>query len=152
MLKICDNIMNNPSQIQKYGNLHARKINDKLQKCKPAMNLLYIAGFKKLNNNTRLVWTNTNNNIKSLINIHQTLQSILNKGTMTSNCDTKKGTDTMRQSETFHELISLGFTKEEASKAICISNDVDLSKYAQSSNEVSTEMVSFSLFLFFESC
>ena len=92
VLKIFGNIQNNPSQIEKYGDLHARKINDKLNKCKPALNLLYIAGFKKSNDSTRLIWTNNNNNMESLKYIHQTLQSIMNTETITSNSKKEKGT------------------------------------------------------------
>ena len=139
MLKICENIINNLSQIERYGNLHAhaRKINEKLNKCKPALNLLYIAGFEKSNNNTQLIWMNTNNNIQSLINIHQTLQSIMNTETTTS--------------DTFDELINLGFTKEEASTAISISNHIDSSQYAKVFNEVSMQMVFCFLCAFSES-
>ena len=137
MLKIFRNIIKNPSQIAKYGDLHAHRINDKLNKCKPALNLLYIAGFKKTNNNTRLIWTNTNNNIETLKYIHQTLQSIMNMETIASDSDKKKERMTMAKSETFDELINLGFTKEEASAAISISNNIDLTQCIEVANQVS---------------
>ena len=136
-------MLNNPSQIAKYGNLNTHRINDKLNKCKPALNLLHIAGFRKSNDNTRLIWPNTNNNVQSLKYIHQSLQSIMNTERIQSNLDKKKEKMTMVQSETFDELINLGFTKEEASTAISISTNIDLSQYTEEPNQVLTQMVFF---------
>ena len=61
LLKIYKNIINNPSQLQKYGDLHFGKISTKLSKCKPALDLLISSGFQKSNDNTRLIWTYINN-------------------------------------------------------------------------------------------
>ena len=141
VLKICRNIINNPSQTEKYGDLHLRKINNKLDKCKPALNLLYIAGFKKSNNNTRLRWINTNNNMKSLINIYQTLQSLMKTVKTASNSDKKDVTMKMAHSDTYEELINLGFSEEEASTAISISNGVDSSQNRKVCNGVSTQFI-----------
>ena len=50
----------------------------------------------------------------------------------------------MTQSNTYDELIHLGFTEEEASTAISISNGVDSSQITNIYNEVSTQVVNFS--------
>ena len=105
------------------------------------MHLLYIAGFKKSNNNTRLIWKNTNDNIKTLTNIYQTLQSIMNTQTMRSEYDKKQVA--MTRSETFDELIDLGFTEEEASNAISMSTDIHLPHSTIISNQVSFQCVFF---------
>ena len=75
-LKIFENILNNPLQIEKYGNLNFDKILIKLSNCKPALKLLFIVGFVKeraANNNTRLIWNNTKGNIEILSRIYKYL-------------------------------------------------------------------------------
>lgn len=70
------NIVNNPSQTQKFGNLNYDKINKKLLSCKPALQLLFISEFKKSvsdNNQTRLIWNNTTENMTILYSIQQIL-------------------------------------------------------------------------------
>ena len=74
--KICQNLINNPTQTQKYGHLNFDKINKKLSKCKPAMDLLYLSGFIKSNNNRRFIWQNTQNNMTMLKHIQNALKSI----------------------------------------------------------------------------
>ena len=69
--------MNNPTQIQKYGDLHFGKISQKLSKCKPALGLLLSSGFEKSNNDTRLIWTDANNNIILLNHIQTELKSMI---------------------------------------------------------------------------
>ena len=73
MIKILGNIINNPTQTQSYGDLNFKKLNVKLSKCKPALGLLVLCGFSKSQNNRRLIWRNTKNNIKILKHIHDTL-------------------------------------------------------------------------------
>ena len=58
--------------------MHTKRIQQKLHQCKPAFNFLFIAGFKYSNNKTRLIWKNTNNNVQSLQNVYDTLQSMAN--------------------------------------------------------------------------
>ena len=96
--QICDNIINNPSQTEKFGKLNFDEINKKLTSCKPALDLLFIAGFNKLSidNKTRLLWTNTNDNLTNLTLIHQIL-SLNNE-----------------QRETHITLINSGLTDQEA--------------------------------------
>ena len=79
LLKIYKNIMNNPTEMKKYGDLHSGKINKKLSKCKPAFDLLLLSGFRKANNDTRLIWTSNNNdsNVMLLKHIQNQLKSIL---------------------------------------------------------------------------
>ena len=64
--KIYGNIINNPTQTSKYGNLNLAKINEKLSTCKPALKLLYLSGFEKSKDNTRLIWKNANDNMNIL--------------------------------------------------------------------------------------
>ena len=83
MLKVSENILNNPSQIQKYGDLNAARILKALSKCRPALNLLFMVGFAKSTNNKRFVWTNTNKNVIALKYVHDTLKSMMNDETTT---------------------------------------------------------------------
>ena len=66
---------NNPGQREKYGNLKFEKINQKLSSCKPALDLLFLSGFKTSENNQRLIWANTNDNIIMIQKIQNELQS-----------------------------------------------------------------------------
>ena len=75
LLKIYKNLSNNPNEIEKYGDLNFYKIDQKLSSCKPAMDLLFLSGFTKSQNNNRLIWTNTNNNIMMVNHIQNALQS-----------------------------------------------------------------------------
>ena len=79
LLKICENIMNSPSIIEKYGNLNSAKIHSKLSRCKPALDLLLIVGFKLSNNNQRLIWSNTWTNRALITNLHDRLQMMEDK-------------------------------------------------------------------------
>ena len=78
LLKILSKIINNPTQTQKYGDLHLQKISQKLSHCKPGMRLLLLSGFKKSQNNKRLIWANTDENMKLLKHIHTKLSVIIN--------------------------------------------------------------------------
>ena len=77
LLKICSNIINNPTQTQKYGHLNLQKIGQKLSKCEPALKLLMFVGFEISENKTRLIWINTENNAMLLTHVKQTLSSII---------------------------------------------------------------------------
>ena len=77
LMKILSKIINNPTQTQKYGNLHGLKMMQKFAKCKPAGDLLLLSGFQPSNDNKRLIWTNTTNNMKKLKYIHATLSTML---------------------------------------------------------------------------
>ena len=107
VLKIFNNIINNPSKISKYGNLKFDKISKKLSMCQPALQLLFIAGFnvEDYNDKSRLIWRNTEENMNEMINIY----SVLNM-----NDD---------QMNTFICLINEGYTNEEAINAINLSNN-----------------------------
>ena len=74
-MKIFKNISDNPGQNEKYGNLKFNKINQKLSSCKPALDLLFLSGFKKSKNDKRLIWINTNDNIRIMQHIQNELQS-----------------------------------------------------------------------------
>ena len=54
LTKIFGKIINNPTQIQKYGDLHLQKMTAKLSNCKPCLDLLILSGFSKSKSNTRL--------------------------------------------------------------------------------------------------
>ena len=68
VLKIFTNILNNPSEIGKYGNLNFNKINKKLSIAmyKPVLQSLFIAGSNEYtsDNIPRLIWMNTSSNTK----------------------------------------------------------------------------------------
>ena len=85
ILKIFQNIANNPSQTHKYGNLSVKKITDKLSNCQPALKLLLLSGFETKQNNKRLLWTNTNENISTLKHIQNTLKSMTDTVSITNN-------------------------------------------------------------------
>ena len=59
-MKIFNDIINNPSQISRYGNLNFDTINKQLSMCQPALQL-FIAGFNVEihNDKSRLIWRNT---------------------------------------------------------------------------------------------
>ena len=76
LLKIVENLINRPTEIHKYGDLSYKKIKQKLSKCKPGLDLLYLSGFQKSGNDKRLIWKNTNNNVKMLKHIQHELKSI----------------------------------------------------------------------------
>ena len=63
----------------KYGNLHSKKIHNKLSKCKPALDLLFIVGFKISNNNKRLIWSNTTNNLVLISYLYDQMQRMKGK-------------------------------------------------------------------------
>eukprot|EP01083_Nonionella_stella_P007112 20529_1 len=66
LLKILDKLAANLSQSGKYGNLNFTKISAKLSRCKPALILLFHAGFKQSNDGKRLIWTHSDDAIQSL--------------------------------------------------------------------------------------
>ena len=84
VLKICGNIISNPSEISKYGSLNWNKVNVKLANCKVCLNLLFIAGFdfKTIDNNERLIWNNTPENMKQIEDIYLILN--MNQDELTS--------------------------------------------------------------------
>ena len=118
-MQISENLLHNQSQIEKYANLDAIEIKHKLSSCQPALNLLFIAGFAEINidNNPRLVWCNTTENMINLQNIHQILSF-----------DTQ-------QKETYSILIAAEFTNEEAINTI-----------TQQEQKSDTDMMDLSIF------
>ena len=104
LLKIFGNIINNPSQTQKYGNLHSNKIMNKLTKCKPGLRLLLLSGFEATENNKRLIWMNTNNNMLKLKNIQNTLKSMIDTKSITINNMPNK---TKSQTNNEHDITQL---------------------------------------------
>ena len=89
-MKIVKNIINHPSKTQKYGDLKLRTIVQKLTKCEPALKLLFLCGFKKSENNKRLIWSDTNNNIMKLRHIKIKLSMMLNNSASISKVNTKE--------------------------------------------------------------
>ena len=85
LLKISEKIMNNPSMTAKYGNLNSSKIHNKLSKCKPALDLLFIVGFKRSNDNARLIWTKTKSNFELIANLNDSLKSMQGRKMITNN-------------------------------------------------------------------
>ena len=77
LMKIFTKIINNPTQTQKYGNLHSLKMMQKFAKCKPAGDLLLLSGFTPSNDKKRLIWTYNTNNMMKLQYIHATLSTMI---------------------------------------------------------------------------
>ena len=96
-MKIFQNVMNNPSQTEKYGNLNLNKITNKLSNCKPVLQLLLLSGFEAKENNTRLIWTNTNENISILKHVQNTIQSMIDTDPTTSNDTSNQHIQTINQ-------------------------------------------------------
>ena len=70
--KTCNKLFNNITKLDKYGNLNYTKISQKLSKCVIALNLFFIAGFKKqfdIEKGERLIWNMSIQNIKSLTEV-----------------------------------------------------------------------------------
>ena len=89
LLKIYTNLINNPNQTQKYGDLNVNKMAKKLSKCKPAIQLLAISGFEINETETRCIWKNTTKNVTLIKHIKSILSMII-LPTKTNN----KGNDT----------------------------------------------------------
>ena len=70
---------------EKYGNLHSTKIHNKLSKCKPGLDLLFLVGFQISNDNKRLIWTHTRSNFLSIANLCDSLQSMKGKELISNN-------------------------------------------------------------------
>ena len=110
VLKIFNNIISNPSDIAKYGDLNFEKIKANLSKCLPALKLLFIAGFivkDNENEEKRLIWINTKENIKQMRNITEILK--LNSTEL----------------DTFICLLTDGYSEKDAINAINISKKDD---------------------------
>ena len=101
-MKIFQNIINNPTQTQKYGDLNLNKITRKLSNCQPALKLLILSGFKENENNQRLLWSNTTENMTTMKHIHHTLKSMIHTAPITKN-------DTSRQPQhqTQHDMVQM---------------------------------------------
>ena len=127
MLKIFKKIINNPSQIEKYGDLRLKRISAKLSKCQPAFDLLFIAGFRRRENNKRLVWSNTNDNNISLKRVYEKLKSMDNNGQSNLNDNMVNqmvlNILTTDQTETYNQLIKSGYNNDQAMTAITLSQN-----------------------------
>ena len=76
-MKIFSNIIKNPNQVGKYGNLNAKIMKKKLSLCDPAGDLLLFSGFELSNDNTRLIWKSTDQNMMIMKYIYNTLASMI---------------------------------------------------------------------------
>ena len=74
--------MNNPTQIEKYGNLSARKMIEKFSKCDPAREILLFSGFHLSENKKRLIWNTADGNLIKMKYIYNMLDSMMNPGSM----------------------------------------------------------------------
>ena len=89
LIKIFTNIINNPTNTQKYGDLHALKMMKKFARCKPAGDLLLLSGFQPSNDNKRLIWTKTTNNMMKIRYIYTTLSTMIDSSSATNNDHTQ---------------------------------------------------------------
>ena len=67
------NLRDNPSNL-KFGNLNHDKIAQKLTNCRPALSLLFTAGFARSADGERLKWKNTPSNQKLVTKIIRAIQ------------------------------------------------------------------------------
>merc|ERR1712048_950287 len=72
--KIFSNILNNPNDM-KFRDLNFSKIRAKLDKCRPAFYLLFVAGFNQSPDGSRLQWQNTTVTMPMLIKTNNGLQA-----------------------------------------------------------------------------
>eukprot|EP01084_Bolivina_argentea_P169004 292997_1 len=72
--KLLLNIVNNPSQTEKYGTLNFGTILEKFENCQPALDLLFYVGFKISTDGTQLQWTYNDGKLESLKIIYNILQ------------------------------------------------------------------------------
>ena len=85
LLKIFSNLINHPIKRKKYRAFNnAKKINKKLSRCKPAQHILLLSGFTLSNDQTRLIWMNTNENMMVIKYIHNILSSMTNPAQITN--------------------------------------------------------------------
>ena len=74
--KIFTNILNNPNEL-KFRDLNFSKIRAKLDKCRPAFYILFVAGFNQSPDGSRLQWQNTTITMPKLIEANNGLQAKL---------------------------------------------------------------------------
>merc|ERR1712228_877117 len=76
LLKIFGNLLNHPSENDKYGNLNLETIRNKLNQCQPAFDLLILSGFEESesDNGTILIWKKSNESLRLLIQMFNVLK------------------------------------------------------------------------------
>merc|ERR1712228_445438 len=77
LTKIFRNLLNHLSETNKFGNLKLQKIRNKLSQCQPAFDLLILSGFEEAesDDDTRLIWKNSDESLKLLKQIYNALRS-----------------------------------------------------------------------------
>ena len=74
---MCSNIINNPTEMKKLGNLNLSKIHRKLSDCHPGLELLYAIGFKikiaESIEQDRLIFNNIRENIDKMNTVYKLL-------------------------------------------------------------------------------
>eukprot|EP01084_Bolivina_argentea_P314750 545194_1 len=87
LFKILSNIIDNPSQIEKYGNLRFKTISEKFKDFQSVLSLLFEVGFNQSQDGKRLKWTYSPDNFKLLKTLHDTLQRELEPEFIKSSSD-----------------------------------------------------------------
>ena len=108
--KILGNLCTSPTNV-KFGDLNHAKINKKLSTCKPALSLLFAAGFARSANGERLKWKDTQHNRRHLADIFGALQAKENQQNSKADSREKK----------IAELMCDGFSRQQAEIAIKMS-------------------------------
>ena len=121
------NIIKHQQELNKYGELNYIKIRKKLSACPPAINLLFLVGFTKSKQETRLQWIHTNTNLQILTKVYKTLIAILNNNNNNNNDDENNHNllITIKQLTTYKKLINNGIPKEKAIITISIQSNGD---------------------------
>ena len=115
--KILGNLRVNPTNL-KFGDLNSAKVTTKLNSCRPALRLLFEAGFARSANGQRLKWKDTLSNRKRLADIDDALQAKEELQGSSIN-------DDVGLEKQIHKLMQNGFSREEAEEAIKMSFGVD---------------------------
>eukprot|EP01084_Bolivina_argentea_P114578 203947_1 len=143
--KILFNIINNPSQIEKYGNLNFERIKKKLNCCPPALRILFCVGFEESNNGNRLVWTYSKytyqqleiiynifqwhriQDIKQLIMSDFTFKEVVMALDLSVDAKKTQASNSKAESQKslFKQLIGEGFSAKDAIVAICIDRNTN---------------------------
>ena len=136
LLKIFGNLLNNLSELEKYGNLNFIKISKKLEKCNPAIHLLFIARFEKSNDGKRLIWKNNEESINDLKNVYNALKQKIDFKNVNEphnkNISARKQKndpliiDTDSFKATSATVVIDGFTEEEAKMTLNLSTNQNI--------------------------
>ena len=152
LIKIFSNIINNPTKIDKYGNLKAISVIQKLDGCQPAVTLLVFSGFALSDDQTQLIWVNTDENMIRIQYIHMTLTSLANPISTTNINDNDQDIDLIYTNRDLVKCFGKDATESEVvvKDCECLSRMLNAIKYVKSLREniddESTQILAFEIY------